>query len=203
MGQTKKTDNDFLRDKVELRADHLPDGDLFVLDCFSGKGIIWDAVKKVTARKILILPIDIRNDLTSFHLDGYNQQFLATMDLLKFNVIDLDGYGVPHEQLRILFNRKYVGTVFVTFIQTLYGIMPYRLLNAVGFTDEMIDKSPTLFGRRGWEYFRQWLAANGVKEIHHRSHSRKHYMCFNLMNNVEQPGAGCDNRVGETAEDRS
>jgi hypothetical protein len=192
MAQTKKTDNDFIRDKMDLRVAHLPDGDITVLDCFSGKGMIWRGVQKITGRKISTLPIDIRNDLTSFHLDGHNQQFMMTMDLSRFNVIDLDAYGVPHEQLQILFDRKYSGTVFVTFIQSFYGKMPLAILRGVGFIDEMIEKSPTLFGRRGWDYFRQWLAANGVTRIHHRSHHRKHYLCFMLHDTAVETRAPAD-----------
>lgn len=181
---TKKTDNDFLRDKLDLRAAHLPADPVTVLDCFSGKGVIWRGVQRLTGRKIRSLPIDVRNDLTAFHLDGRNQEFLMTMDLKPFNVIDLDAYGVPFEQLQILFERKYRGTVFVTFIQTLYGGMPHGLLRGVGFSDEMIRKSPSLIYKRGWNYFREWLALNGVQRVHHRTHSRKHYLCFTLTDDT-------------------
>lgn len=198
MAQTKKTDNDYLRDKVDLRAEHLPAGDIRVLDCFSGKGIVWRAVQKLSGREIQTLPIDIRDDLTAFHLDGRNQEFLNTLNLDKFNVIDLDAYGVPHEQLRILFDRGYVGTVFVTFIQTLFGMIPKSVLQDVGFSDAMIAKCPTICCKRGWDYFKQWLALNGVTSIVHRSHSRKHYLCF-VLNGAAERGAGCDNRQVETA----
>lgn len=180
MGQTKKKDNDFLRDKLALRVNHLPCCDVSVLDCYSGKGVIWRGVKKITGRKIKTLPIDIRDDLTTFHLDGKNEEFLAMIDLKKFNVIDLDAYGIPYIQLKILFDRKYSGIVFVTFIQSIYGNMPNGILKDVGFTKDQIEKCPTLFGKRGWDFFLEWLAACGVKKINHRSHNRKHYLCFTI-----------------------
>lgn len=180
MGQTKKTDNDFLRDKLDLRIAHLPAGDLSVLDCYSGRGVIWRTVKKMTKRAIKVLPIDVRDDIDFFHLHGSNADFLSTLDLKKYNIVDLDAYGVPYQQLRILFQKKYRGTVFVTFIQSLYGQMPKAMLADLGFSGAMVDKTPTLFGKRGWEYFKQWMALNGVTQIHHRSSSRKHYLCFSL-----------------------
>ena len=66
MPDTIKTDNDFLRDKIDLRAAHLPAGDVRVLDCFSGRGLLWRGVEKITKRKIVSLPIDVRDDI-GFH----------------------------------------------------------------------------------------------------------------------------------------
>jgi hypothetical protein len=180
MGQTKKTDNDFLRDKLDLRIAHMPEGDVSVLDCYSGHGVIWRTVRQMTGRPIKVLPIDVRDDIDFFHLHGPNQDFLATLDLAKYNVIDLDAYGVPFEQLKTVFQKQYSGTVFVTFIQSLYGQMPKAMLSELGFVPAMVERTPTLFARRGWDYFKQWLAMHGVKRIHHRSISRKHYLAFRL-----------------------
>ena len=177
---TTKTDNDFTKNKIYLRANHLPDGDLKVLDCFHGKGVIWRGVQQTTKRKIKLLAIDERNDVDDgFFLHGDNEEFLSSMDLSKFNVIDLDAYGVPYQQLKIIFKKKYTGTVFVTFIQTMYGQMPFGLLQEIGFSKQMIEKIPSLFAKRGWEYFKQWLSMHGVSKISHRSINRKHYLYFN------------------------
>lgn len=176
MGQTK-TDNSKLAKKVRLRINHLPGGDLIVLDCYTGRGTIWKEVKKRTGRSIKTLPIDTRKDI-GFHLPGDNVTFLVALDLTKFNVVDLDAYGIPYEQLRILFERKYHGVVFVTFIQSIMGGMTHSLLEEVGFTKEMIIKCPTLYAVRGWDYFLQWLAKNGITKIWHYSFDRKHYLCF-------------------------
>ena len=197
MAQTKKTDNSFERDKIDLRIKHLPSGEVRVLDCYTGYGLIWKGVKHLTGRDIKTLPIDTRDDDIGFHLHGNNQDFLATLDLSRFNVIDLDAYGVPYIQLKTLFERRYTGIVFVTFIQSLYGGLPYGLLTDIGFTEKMIKKSPSLFFKRGWEYFRQWLALNGVENIIHRSFNRKHYLYFNC---VAQSGAGWDNQPANTVE---
>jgi hypothetical protein len=180
MGQTKKTHNTYLADKVALRAGHLPKRrEIYVLDCFAGKGLIWEAVKEVTGRKITTLPIDM--DIKSgFRLPGNNMGYLDSIDLSPFDVIDLDAYGVPYPQLRVILERGFKGAVFVTFIQSIYSQMPQGLLRDIGFGNGMIEKIPTLFAQRGWEYFLGWLALKGIRKIWSRSHSRKHYLFFNL-----------------------
>ena len=199
-----KTDNSYLKDKMLLRAEHLPPGDVKVLDCFCGQGVLWRGVQKITDRKIDTLPIDTRDDIDFFHLAGNNADFLLTLDLSRFNVIDLDAYGVPYDQLKILFERGYKGVVFVTFIGFALGSINNNVLNDIGFTDEMIRKIPTLFCKRGWEYFLQWLALNGVTEITHRSKQdhamNKHYLTFSC---AEESAEGYNNRVSKRAVSRA
>lgn len=175
---TVKTDNSYLADKVGLRVKHLPKGSITVLDCFAGSGRIWRAVRRRTDREIRILAMDKKN--LGLLMPGDNLAWLSSMDLSRFNVVDLDAYGVPYDQLKILFERGYTGTVFVTFIQSIWGQMPKGLMIDVGFTEEMIQKAPSLCNARGWEYLLEWLAARGVEKIWHRHHSRKHYFGFTL-----------------------
>lgn len=179
MAQTIKTNNTYLADKVALRVAHLPERDpLRVMDCYAGSGVVWAAVQKLTGRRIAVLPIDISPDVDSFHLVGDNKLYLETMDLSRFDVIDLDAYGVPCEQLKIVLDRGFHGTVFVTFIQSLVGILPNSLLTDLGFTLPMIEKTPALYGARGFQYFQEWLALRGVTSFWHRHHARKHYLGF-------------------------
>jgi len=178
MAETK-TDNSYAADKVALRAAHLPGADtVTVLDCYGGKGVLWKGVANKTKKRVRRLAIDVRKDDIGFHLPGSNMAYLGTMDLSPFDVIDLDAYGVPCEQLKTLFERGYTGGVFVTFIQSIFGAMPNGLLTDLGIPAEMIEKCPTLFYGSGWEYFLDWLGMHGVKTIIHRSHARKHYLYF-------------------------
>lgn len=176
---TKKTFNSYLADKVWLRARNMPKGEVNVLDCFAGKGTIWRAVGLVTGREINTLPIDTTNN-EGFYLPGDNRSFLSIIDLSRFNVVDLDAYGIPYEQLKILFERGYKGCVFVTFIQSVYGMMSEGLLEELGFGNGMIKEIPTLFNKKGWEYFCEYLALHGVKRIRVRGHQRKHYLYFKM-----------------------
>jgi len=183
MGVTKVAST-YLADKVALRANHLPEqSPLSVLDAYAGQGIVWNAVKKISGREIRVLPVDM--DLgTVFGLWGDNCVYLESLDLERFDIIDLDAYGMPYEQLAILFRRHYCGYVFVTFIQSdynPYGGTPRGLLCGVGFTQKMIEKSPVLYGRRAYQYLLEWLAIQGVKKVWHRGYIRKHYLGFEMQ----------------------
>ena len=83
--------------------------------------------------------------------------------------------------------------MFVTFIQVSIGGMPHGLLAEIGFSKKMVEKSPTLFAKRAWNYFREWLAINGVTEIHVRSKigagTRKYYLAFKLNAPAERIAA--------------
>lgn len=176
-----KKDNSYLADKVFLRVNNLPkDNDVMVLDCYGGKGVVWNHVASKTKKNIRRLAIDTRKDNIGFYLPGDNLGYLETLDIHRFNVIDLDAWGIPRKQIKTLFDREYHGTVFVTFIQSLFGAMPREMLNDIGIPNEMIEKCPTLFYRSGWEYFLDWLGLYGVSVIRHRSKNRKHYLCFTL-----------------------
>lgn len=197
-----QTNNSYLADKVALRAGHLPAGEhLRVLDCYGGEGKIWAAVKRLTGRRITVLPIDLREyEDNAFYLPGDNRAYLQSLDLHRFDVIDLDAYGVPFDQLEQVFESGFQGVVFVTFIQSIMGRLPTGLLEAVGFTHEMVEKCPTLFGKSGWKYFLEYLSRRGVKRIWHRSHARKHYLGFNC---AAEPAADYSIRPGGRVADPS
>jgi len=176
---TKKTDNSYTADKIALRINYLPVKDeLNILDCFGGHGVIWKAIQRKYNKKINRVAIDSRNDLLDFHLHGDNIKILSGMNLDKFDVIDLDSYGIPYNQLKIVFDKKFKGIVFVTAIYSKMGGVHKDMLIDIGFTREMMKKSKTIYGARGFEYFLEWLALNGIKRIVHRSKARKHYLMF-------------------------
>jgi hypothetical protein len=193
MARIKKTDNSYLADKISLRANHLPDGEIRVLDAFGGRGKVWGGVAFISKRKIRRLPIEKKEE-DGFHLPGDNLKYFGSLDLNRFNAIDLDAYGVPYSQLVEVFSSGFAGWVYVTFIQSMFGALPVDFLVDCGFSKEMIKKTPALFYKRGWKYFINWLAKNGVKTIYHRSRNRKHYLAFNCVEvsvadcNIQQAG---------------
>lgn len=179
MPATKKTDNSFTADKVALRANMLPAKEhVRVLDAFGGRGIIWAAVKKKTGANIERTAIDARVDIDDFHLHGDNRKVMAGMDLSCFDVIDLDDYGVPADQIDEVIKSDFRGVVFVTMIQTMHGQMPTRICDEIGLPDRINRDAPSLVVRRGWEYFEAWLALKGVKKIRLRQKGRKRYFGF-------------------------
>src|SRR5688572_25502525 len=99
MAQTsKKTNNSYLADKVALRVAHMPKaGEVRVLDCYAGQGVIWRAVERLTGREIKVLGIDVNkpDELSGFRMPGDNRAYLEIIDLSRFDVVDLDAYGIP------------------------------------------------------------------------------------------------------------
>lgn len=140
---------------------------------------MWDCVRKTSGRTdIKRLAID--KEKRKCAVRGDNRKWLSGIDVSAFNVIDLDAYGVPFDQVNILFEKKYKGIVFFTFIQSSMGMLPYKLLMVNGINKDMTKMCPTLFGQIGWQLWLDWLGMNGVKQVRHRSKDRKHYGFFVL-----------------------
>jgi len=179
MAQTK-TDNAFLEDKISIRSNNIPKK-VTVLDCFAVEGLIWNGVRALNPDKtIKVLSIEKEKGKGGFHLVGDNTRYLRVLNLSPYNVVDLDAYGVPYDQLSILFDRKYHGLIFFTFIQSFMGQLPHGMMLEIGYSKTMLEKAPALCCRHGWESFTQYLALHGVKEITYINHQRKYYGFFSL-----------------------
>lgn len=173
------TENSYFADKVALRLAHLPNkSTLRILDCFSADGSLWQEIRKKTKKKLQVLRIEKERGKRGVYLPGDNLKYLSVLDLQQFDVIDLDAFGVPYEQLKILFDRKYAGHVYVTFIQSMFGRLPPAMLEEIGFTPAMTGKAPSLFNRAGRAHFLAYLGAHGVKKTQIISIGRKHYLHF-------------------------
>jgi hypothetical protein len=177
----KQTDNSYLEDKIALRLNCIPKlKTLRVLDCYHGSGSIWKNIQKKYGGNIKILKIDKEQKDDGFVLIGENEKYIKSLNLNNFDVVDLDAYGVPYEQLKEVFKQGFKGWVFVTFIQTVMGCLPHEFLIDIGYTKEMIEKCPTLFYGNGFKKMCNFLEKNGVTKIKYRSHQRKNYIAFTL-----------------------
>lgn len=174
-----KTDNSYFDLKVNLRLANLPDKrPLSVLDCYAGKGLIWRAITDKIG-KTSVLSIDKKPH--DGYLIGENIKFLKSLSLEQFDVIDLDAYGMPIEQTEILFKKRYVGTVFVTFIQSMIRTLPTKLLLEYGYTEKIIKKCRTLCSKNGIFKYINYLANNGIKHIDaHFMPNCKNYLHFKM-----------------------
>ena len=178
-----RTDHSSFPIKLKLRQENLPQGKCRVLDCFGGNGLLWNAIKKFNQqREITVLRIDNERGKNGIYLVGDNLKFLKNIDLNNFDVIDLDSYGVPYKQLKCFFEKKSQRkiTVFLTFIQSIYGGLPRDFLCELGFTRKMVNKCPSLFYRKGFEKLKHYLAIHGVEKIKYYQNrsKRKNYLCF-------------------------
>ena len=100
-----KTNNSYLAEKINLRLRHLPNKkSIEVLDCFAGKSVIWNRIKSKSNYNINVIGID--KIKYGNNLNGDNVKYLKGMDLKRFDLIDLDAYGIPFKQLEIIFKKK-------------------------------------------------------------------------------------------------
>lgn len=163
--------------KVQLRINTLPEKkELTVLDCYADSSLIWKSISKKINKKINIAGIDKKQYGKVLNLKGDNLKFLSCLDLTRFDIIDLDAYGSPYKQLKIIFNKNFNGIIYITFIQSDYGKLNKRMLIDLGYTKGMIDKCPTLFDKNGFSKFKNWLANEGIKKIKSISIGRKNYI---------------------------
>jgi len=178
-------DSDYFGDKVKLRIDHLPcQSPLLVLDAFGADSAIWNEVIETTKRQIQIARIEIKKNKKGAYLQGNNLKYLKNMDLNQYDIIDLDSYGIPYAQMEMVFDfakKKLLEcTVFVTAIQSQFGMLPRNMIYDLGYSKDMVRKIPTIFNRNGFDKILQYLSTRGVREIFHRGTSRKHYFCFKI-----------------------
>jgi len=175
-----QTDNTHLQAKIKLRMAHLPDKSAFkVLDAFYGQGRIWKYIVARVNKKIEITAIDKKANPDEFVLFGDNQKFFPSISLEHYDVIDLDGYGVPFDQLEYIFDydkkKKCHHYIFVTFILAQFGRLPMGLLRRLGYSEKMIDKSQTLFNRNQFEKFKEYLALMGINRVFVKSDLNTYY----------------------------
>jgi hypothetical protein len=100
----EQLDNSAIDLKIEMRNRYLSPN-ARVLDCFCGKGRIYQAVyqgkvqfyRGVDNQKIHSLVLCTVMD---------NIKYLASMDISEFNVFDLDAYGSPWKQMYLILKRS-------------------------------------------------------------------------------------------------
>lgn len=176
-----QTDNSYLAEKVQLRLQSIESIDkpvVRVLEAFAGDGKIWEEVKRHTDKVILILKIDKKDDKRGVYLKGDNLKFLRSFDFQEFDVIDLDAYGSPFKQLQIVFEAGYSGIVHCTYIQTGMGRLDNSLLEAAGYSKEMIKKCPTMFCKDAMRLMENYLHQYGIRQITGYFLQRKNYFYF-------------------------
>jgi hypothetical protein len=172
-----KTDNSNFAVKVAMR-EKLARGT--VLDCYHGNGLLWAEVKK-THPEIKVIGIEKELGKGDAVIYGDCEKVLPSLNLAKYDIIDLDAYGIPFNALESMFGNRTLkaGTVvYYTFIQSLYGRIPNKLLSYIGITKEMIKKAPTMFGKLGFQSFLQYLLDKKVKKCYNVCINRKNYGYF-------------------------
>lgn len=150
----KKTDNSYFLQKVAIRKEDVVDG-MKILDCFSGYGTIWETIKR--DYDIDITSIEKR-DTNRIIYTGNNIKLMEQLDLTKYDIIDLDAYGMPTEQLKIISKTAREGQIIhFTFITVGFGGISESIKLAYGYSKEQIRQCPTLFNKEPFEQFKNFL----------------------------------------------
>lgn len=164
--QTKKTDNSHLEEKIILRKAMIPNGGLRILDAYAGKGTIWKKIGE--ERKIeWYTAIEKERGKNPKAICGDNEKILPRLDLSAYNVIDLDAYGMPINQLLAVLENETLqeGTaIFVTCIGSPQGTLPHEGARFINATPEMFSKCKLLFNKKMREMLEGLLSEYGVKE---------------------------------------
>jgi len=177
----RQTDNSEIKIKLELRRSLVNDNFL-ILDCYHGTGELWNTIKKDYNIKIYGIE---KEKGKGNGLYGDNVKILKTLDLSKYNIIDLDAYGIPFDQLYEIFNNPTLSDCIIiyTVIQTAQGGINKKLLDSYGITNNMFKKCSTIFKHHGHRAFLNYLNKNGVNEVSEyfvNKKSKKHYGFFKI-----------------------
>lgn len=176
--QSTKTDNKSIMNKIFIRKEAIKNlNQIKVLDLFAGRNVLWNNIEKDK-----YYSIDI-NQNKGKNLIADSRKVFDSLDLSVFNVIDCDSYGIPFDLMRKILTRSDVnkGTiVFYTAISYQFTGLQKEIKKYIGF-ESFYNKAPTLFNSKGIDFFYEYLANFGVKEVTYYSiHDPidKHYGYF-------------------------
>lgn len=134
-----------------------------VLDLFAGKGEVWKRLRPDTYQGV-----EIERGNNPKAIVGDNRTIIPKLDLSQYNVIDCDSYGVPADQIALLYENGTMrsGTVVLyTCISNSVSTVPSRLQDYGGFRGELYHKAQTLFNDWSIPLFFDFLASLGVDRV--------------------------------------
>lgn len=166
------TDNapgDNLEAKVELRVELVESlGEprlIQVLDAFHGEGVVWDLVQEQLPAgwEVQLYRADVDPHGRAGTLKIDNVRLLEVLDLSRFDLIDLDAYGYPDKQLRIIAARAPQVPVVMTTIWRAWGMVPNAVSYDLGFRFPK-GYAKTLVAKVGEELWTAWLYQLGYRQ---------------------------------------
>ena len=169
MSNRRKTNNSAKEVKIELRKKVVEAIDkefISVLDAFGGSGFLWKTMKLTEERKIEVLSIDKYNKKADIR--GENLKVIPSLDLSRFDIIDLDSYGCPYNQIKAVVKNKTLANhtyIIYTYIVTGMGGANRDMLEEFGISRSMVKEAPTLFKEEQQKIFNGFLYKCGVKKV--------------------------------------
>lgn len=163
LGHSAYTDNDGIKDKVWLRQKAIEGLDhVSVLDLFAGDNTIWKNIKTDH-----YVGVDKDGDKGE-NIRADNRQVIKGLDLSMFNVIDCDAYGIPYEQIQMLFENDTLqkGTVVIyTCITGVLNRICVRALDDYGIQEEY-KRSRVLYNPYSKDMFDSMLRSHGITKTY-------------------------------------
>jgi hypothetical protein len=179
-----KTDNSHLQEKIDLRMDAV-DGigkdSIRVLELFAGKSVLWTHVKNERpVMDIKVLSVEKEKGKNPLAINADNLKVIDNIDLSRFDIIDIDAYGIQFAQLDKIFRKGYHGIVVVTCISSMFGALPKGLVEANGISSKMYAKIPSIFSPKMFAYMENYLYLSGVQSVkgYFLDDERKYYFYF-------------------------
>ena len=176
----KKTDNSKLEEKLILRReviDKIGKPEIKVIELYAGKSVMWSILRDEYKDrvKIHLLSIEKEHGNNPRALQGDNMKFIDGIDLNRFDIVDVDAYGIPAGQLKAIRKQNYRGWVIVTAIQSMFGALPKDVLLANGITKAMMRKVSAVFVSKGLAYIKNFIYSLGGRTIRGFFEERKYY----------------------------
>lgn len=162
LGHSAFTDNDGIGNKIWLRKMAIRDmTEVRVLDLFAGENLIW---RQIPCDRYYGIEAE-KGKGKNLHLD--NRKAIPLLDLSGFNVIDCDAYGMPYEQIRLIFDNPTLqsGTIIIyTCISGVLNRLSVRMLEDYGLC-EHYKRSRVLYNRYSADMFHAMLHKLGITQI--------------------------------------
>lgn len=159
----KKKHSSHFEEKIAIRLEAVKNLDqINVLDCFHASGDIWKRMEQyVSINKFLGIEKNKRLKSTKEVIHDNNLKVLKHINIDNYNVIDLDAYGSPLEQMEIIFKRSEKSKIII-YTFCFYALSGIPLL--MSEAPRIQERCKTIMNQYFEEMFSSYLKKHGITE---------------------------------------
>lgn len=176
--RTNWVDNKNIADKIFLRNEAVKNlTEVNVLDLFAGRNVLWSNIKTDK-----YFGVDLEKGKGK-NLEADSKKIFDSLDLSKFNVIDVDSYGIDYGLYKKILGRKDLQKPCVV----IYTLITHSLigLNKSGIEifnlNKIYSNAQGMFNEKSMKYFYNLLADYNIKKVNFyevKDNFTKHYGYF-------------------------
>lgn len=173
INQRTQTDNANIDSKIHLRMMAIEGLEkINVLDCFAGENRIWSRIPHDS-----YYGIETKKGKGKKNLFADNLRVIPSLDLSKYNVIDIDSYGLPLDQILAIHKNKTLipGTVIIYTMITSKISAAHKSISKAYGADKMYAECPCLFEPYLHDMAYGIMYNLGIKNVMQYSGSAKAY----------------------------